>query len=233
MPRVPGHADRRGGGPRQPRVRAIPRDVVVIAASAGGLEAFGTLASKLDPAIPAGIALVFHRNPFVDGDLLAVLRRFSRLPIVEPATGDRFEHGVVYLAPRDRHLVLDGANDFVLDRGPLLHHSHSRPAADALFCSAARACGPRVLGVVLSGCGFDGARGSLAIKAAGGMVLAQDLGEASFPFMPLHTIRQDHVDAVLPLPDLAEAVRTLAAGRVFVLVLRALTLPPGPFLMHS
>jgi chemotaxis response regulator CheB len=84
-----------------------------------------------------------------------------------------------------------------------------------LFSSAAATCGPRVLGVALSGCGFDGARGCLAIKAAGGVVLAQDLREASFPFMPMQAIRQDHVDAILPLPALVAAVETLAGGGAF------------------
>jgi two-component system chemotaxis response regulator CheB len=192
--------------------RRIPRDVVVVAASAGGLEAFGAFVAAIDPATPAGIAFVFHRSPFAQDHLVPILQRSSRLPIVEPAAGERFVHGRVFLAPRDRHLILDGDGAFALSRGPALHHS--RPAADVLFNSAAASFGPRALAVVLSGCGFDGARGCQAIKAAGGMVLVQDLNEASFPWMPMHTIRYDHVDAVLPLPALAAAVETLAAGGV-------------------
>jgi two-component system chemotaxis response regulator CheB len=90
---------------------------------------------------------------------------------------------------------------------------HLRPAADALFCSAAAAYGPRVLGVVLSGGGFDGARGCLAIKAAGGMVLTQSPEEADFPFMPRHAIQQDHVDAALPLAGIIAAIPDLVSAR--------------------
>jgi two-component system chemotaxis response regulator CheB len=188
------------------------RDVVVVAASAGGLEAFGGFVEAIDPAIPAGIALVYHRNPQIDGNLLAILQRRSRLPVVEPAAGDPFRHGCVFVAPRDRHLLLDARGTFVLSQGPPVHYS--RPAADTLFTSAAKAFGPRVLGVVLSGAGLDGARGCQAIKQAGGVVLVQDLREASFPFMPMNTIDRDHPDAVLTLPELAAAVQALAAGGV-------------------
>lgn len=196
----------------------IVRDVVVVATSAGGLEAFGTLASGLPPGLPAGVAVVYHRNPYVDGDLLSILRRRASLPVVEPSSGDIFSHGTIYLAPRDRHLLLD-TNAFILSRGPPLHHS--RPAADALFTSAAQACGPRVIGVVLSGCGFDGARGSLAIKARGGIVVTQDLEDASFPWMPAYTLAKDHVDAVLTVPQIVQAVRVLSTGG-------ALDVPPRP-----
>jgi two-component system chemotaxis response regulator CheB len=116
----------------------------------------------------------------------------------------------VFLAPRDRHLLFeDGV--FRLSRGPKQHYV--RPAADVLFASAAKTHGRRVLAVVLSGAGFDGASGCLAVKGAGGVVLAQDLKDAEIPFMPMHTIQRDHVDAVLPLPELTEAIAALAAGR--------------------
>ncbi len=85
-------------------------------------------AARLTGITPAGIALVFHRNPFVDGNILDVFRRSSRLPVVEPASGDPSRHGVVFLAPRDRHLVFDGANNFLLNRGPVLPAPRHPPA---------------------------------------------------------------------------------------------------------
>lgn len=187
----------------------MARDVVVVAASAGGLEGLMRLLRALPAAVPAGIAAVVHRNRFADGQLREVLQGCSSLPVVEPESGVPFEHGRVYLAPRDHHLMLaHGA--FQRSRGLPLHHL--RPAADALFTTAASACGPRVLAVVLSGGGFDGAAGCLAISRQGGMAIVQAPGEAHFPFMPRHAISADHVEAALPLARMAEAIATLARG---------------------
>jgi two-component system chemotaxis response regulator CheB len=190
----------------------VARDVVVIAASAGGLVPLLTLAGALEATLPAGLVAVLHRNPSADGQLLPVVQRRSHLPVVEPRDGDALLGGTLFLAPRDQHLLLDGGV-FRLNRGPKLHYT--RPAADALFCSAAATYGPRVLGVVLSGGGFDGARGAIAIKAAGGLMLTQAPGEAEFPFMPKHTLQLDHVDAALSLPQLAAAIRALATGEPY------------------
>jgi two-component system chemotaxis response regulator CheB len=185
------------------------RDVVVIAASAGGLEPLSALLAAQPRDLPAGVAIVIHRNRFLEGQLLPVLQRRSPLPVIEPTTGTPFEPRMAYLAPRDHHLTLeDGV--FHLDRGPELHHF--RPAADVLFTAAAQAYGPRVVGIVLSGAGFDGARGCLAIKAAGGTVLVQKPGEADFPYVPQLAIGMDHVDAVLPLGEIAAAIPALATG---------------------
>jgi two-component system chemotaxis response regulator CheB len=188
----------------------IAHDVVVVAASAGGLQPLRALCAGLPPDLRAGIAVVWHRSPFVDGQILPLLRDVSHLPVLEPEEGQPFQLGAVYLAPRDRHLLLqDGA--FHLSRGPQQHHL--RPAADPLFTSAAMSHGSRVLGVVLSGSGFDGAIGSVGIKARGGLVLTQEPDDAAVPFMPLHTLRIDHVDGSLPLSRLPEAIVALVAGQ--------------------
>jgi two-component system chemotaxis response regulator CheB len=196
----------------------IARDVVVVAASAGGLRPLRTLCAALSPDLRGSIFIVWHRSPFVDGQILPILRQASRVPVIEPAEGQPFEKGAVYLAPRDRHLVLaDGA--FHLSRGPKQHFL--RPAADALFTSAALSQGQRVLGVVLSGSGFDGALGAVDIKARGGVVLTQAPDDADVPFMPRNTLAVDHVDASLPLSRLPEAIAALVAGE-------AIEVPPPP-----
>jgi two-component system chemotaxis response regulator CheB len=182
------------------------RDVVVVAASAGGFPSVAALVSAFPADLPAGIALVLHRG--AQGVPLAgLLERRSHLRVIEPLDGTPFEHGRIYLAPSDEHLVVHGGCWF-RSRGPKEHFT--RPAADPLFRSAAKEFGPRVLGVVLSGYGADGANGARAVTAAGGIALAQDPREASVPEMPRNA--RGHVSAVLPLGGLLEAIVVLARG---------------------
>jgi two-component system chemotaxis response regulator CheB len=191
------------------KAEGLARDVVTIGGSAGSIEGLIRLFAKLPPDFPAAIAVVVHRSPFFESQLDRVFGRHSSLPVAEPRDGDPLEHGRIYLAPRDHHMVVE-AGRFRLKRGP--HQHRFRPAVDALFLSAARDCGPRVIGLLLSGGGADGVRGLIAIKAAGGISLVQDPGEARCPSMPLHAIAEDDVDAVLHLDRIPEALVTLAEG---------------------
>jgi two-component system, chemotaxis family, protein-glutamate methylesterase/glutaminase len=186
------------------------RDMIVIAGSAGGIESLKKLLRGLPATLPATLAVVIHRSPVAASHLADVLQKASTLRVIEPAPLDPLEHGSVYLAPRDLHMqVVDGS--FALSRGPKEHHT--RPAADPLFTSAAASCGPRVVGVVLSGAGYDGVTGCVAIKERGGIVLVQDPGEATMPWMPRSAIAEDHVDGVMTITELAPALVALAAGR--------------------
>jgi two-component system chemotaxis response regulator CheB len=132
--------------------------------------------------------------------------------VSEPEDGEELERSRVYVAPRDRHLLMDG-HRFHLDDGPKRHFA--RPAIDPLFESAASAHGPRVVGVILTGKGSDGVSGLRAIKAAGGISIVQDPSEASSPGMPESAICLDHVDMVLPIAEIARAMATLALGDPF------------------
>ena len=187
----------------------IPRDVIVVGASAGGVTAIMHLLELLPADLPAAMAVVLHRSPFYETQLPVVLGRHSGLTVIEPADGATVEHGVVYVAPRDQHLLMD---DRVvrLDRGPKQHRT--RPAIDPLFSSAAAACGPRVIGVLLTGMGGDGVSGLIDIKRSGGISLVQAPTEAQFPAMPSRAIREDDVDGALSIADIAETVTVLAAG---------------------
>ena len=188
----------------------LARDVIVVAASAGGFEPVRSIARYFPRDLPAGIAVVLHRGVHEDTGLLAsILRQDSRLLVSEPHGGELFEHGHLYVAPMDRHLVLrDGR--FFRDRGP--KENFSRPAANPLFRSAAAGFGPRVLGVILSGGDSDGALGARAIAAAGGITLVQDPREAEDPSMPRRAIELDDVGAVLSLHALLDAIAILAHG---------------------
>lgn len=190
----------------------VARDIVVIGASAGGVEALQALFSQLPATLPAVIAVVIHRSPLFESRLPFVLGLRAHLTVVEPRDGDRVVPGHVYTAPRDQHLVFEDGH-LRTNRGPKEHRT--RPAIDPLFRSAAAAYGPRVLGVLLTGLGDDGVPGFIDIKAAGGMTLVQDPAEARYPSMPRTAIAEDDVDGVLRLDDLAKAITALGSGQTF------------------
>jgi two-component system chemotaxis response regulator CheB len=186
------------------------RDVIVIGASAGGVQALMSLLAKLPADLPAILGIVLHRTRYHDTRLAWVLGRPAVLRVVEPQDDDPLEKGTVYVAPRDQHLLfLDGRVH--LSRGPREHMT--RPAIDPLFRSAARSYGDRVVGVLMTGCGGDGVPGLIDIKEAGGLSLVQDPCEATHPTMPNRAIKQDDVDAILPIVGLAAAITALASGQ--------------------
>src|SRR5262245_58902065 len=187
----------------------VARDLVVVGASAGGIEALHTLFCALPPDPPLTLGVVLHRSPYFESNLPAVLARRTDTCLLEPCSGQRVERGKIYVAPRDRHLTFRW-HSFQLDRGPKQHHT--RPAIDPLFQSAAREYGRRVVGVLLTGGGQDGTAGMIAISKVGGVTIIQDPREASHPWMPLTALRRDHVDLVLPLVEIAPTLLNLAAG---------------------
>ncbi len=187
----------------------IPRDVIVIGASAGGVEALIYLFSTLPAQLPAIIAVVTHRSPMYNLHLSTVLGRHATMPVLEPETNDSLKAGTIYLAPRDHHMLLKGKH-IELNRGPKEHFT--RPAVDRLFVSAAEQYGPRVIGVLLTGAGDDGVAGLIAIKHHGGLSLVQDPRDAKMPMMPMNALRYDHVDLVLPLSRTAVELAKLVQG---------------------
>ena len=187
----------------------LSRNLIVIGASAGGVEASMALFAEIPADIPAAMAVVLHRSPVHETRLAAVLSRRASLPVVEPRDGETLRRGAIWLAPRDHHLVIDQGR-LRLTHGPREHHT--RPAIDPLFVSAASEAGSRAVGVVLSGTGDDGVRGLLAIMAAGGLCLVQDPKEARHAGMPRNALARDHVSAALPLEELASALIALAGG---------------------
>jgi two-component system chemotaxis response regulator CheB len=188
----------------------IARDVIVIGGSAGGIEAVSGLLGALPATLPAAVAVVLHRARGFESVLADILGRRTALPVIEPTAPTPCAPGRVYLAPRDHHLVV-ASGHFDITREPVQHRH--RPAIDALFLSAAQAYGPRVAGVLLSGLGSDGVRGCIAIKGQKGLTLVQAPDQARFPTMPVNALREDDIDAALPVERLAEVLTDLAHGR--------------------
>jgi two-component system, chemotaxis family, protein-glutamate methylesterase/glutaminase len=203
----------------------IPRfDLVALATSAGGLAALTELLSHLPAEFPAAIAVVQHLAPHGPCALAAILGRRTPLRVRAAEEGDRLQPGTVYFAPPDRHLRITLGRALALGQDERVQFS--RPAADPLFESAASSFGPRALGVVLTGCGEDGAAGVRAIRSAGGTVIAQDPSGCHRASMPRAAIRTGCVDFVLSLPAIAPALLALVtvpgAAQLFGIPLPAL-----------
>jgi two-component system chemotaxis response regulator CheB len=184
-------------------------DVVVVAASLGGPRALGEILERLPAEFPAPILVAQHVAAHSPGYLPEMLAQRSRLAVRHPAAGEPLRAGTVYLAPPGRHLLVAAGGRCAVSDGPRV--SFARPAADLLFASAAEAFGARVLGVVLTGLLFDGAAGAAAIRAAGGVVLAQDPATCRAPEMPRAAIRRGAVHFTLPPATIAAALVGLVA----------------------
>jgi len=154
-----------------------------------------------------------------------LLGRSQRMPAAYGVDGERVRPGRIYVAPPDRHLLVEG-DRIRIGIGP--RENGSRPAIDPLFRSVAQAHGPNVVGVVLSGALFDGTNGLAAIKARGGIAVVQDPDEAACPSMPRSALETVSVDHVVPTADLASLLESLVAAASAAAPLRG----PGPAVLE-
>jgi len=181
-------------------------DIVVIGASAGGVEAISTIVADLPRDLRAAVLVVLHLSKG-RSMLPEILTRAGRLPANHPSDGDRLEYGRIYVARPDYHLVLE------LGKVRVVHsptENGCRPAIDPLFRSAARVYGPRVVGIVLTGGLDDGTAGLAAVKEAGGTAIVQDPDEAFAPSMPRSARAFVSVDHVLPVREMALMIAELS-----------------------
>jgi two-component system, chemotaxis family, protein-glutamate methylesterase/glutaminase len=187
------------------------RDLVVIGASAGGVETLKRVVAGLPADLPAAICIVLHISPASPSALAGILQRAGRLPCRPASDGDQLCSGEILVAPPDHHLVIAGRR-VRLTAGP--RENGHRPAVDVLFRSAAAARGTRVVGVVLSGTRDDGTAGLALIKAGGGAAIVQDPDEALYPGMPASALGHVAVDAVVPSALVAQAISSIVHGQV-------------------
>ena len=182
-------------------------DVVALASSAGGIAALSEILGSLPGEFPAAIVVVQHLDPRHRSLMADILRRRTALRVVQAAEGDHIRAGTVYIAPPDRHLLVNANGTLSLTHSELVHFV--RPSADLLFESVAASYRTRAIAVVLTGTGSDGSMGIGAIKKMGGTVVAQDQASAEFSGMPGAAIRSGNADFVLPLDEIASALVTL------------------------
>ncbi|MBV9320695.1 MAG: chemotaxis protein CheB, partial [Mycobacterium sp.] len=186
-------------------------NVVAVGASAGGVEALSQLAAGLPPDLPYAVVVVLHMPAGAPSVLARIIDRNGPLPAVTAEDGAPLEQGIIHVAVPNRHLlVLD--HRIVLSEGPT-ENGH-RPAINALFRSVALAYRQRAVGVLLSGVLDDGVLGSAAIRARGGITIAQSPADALFPAMPQNAIDAGVVDNEAPAAEVGGLLKQLA-DRVF------------------
>jgi two-component system chemotaxis response regulator CheB len=184
----------------------VQRDLIVVGASAGGVQALQRLVADLPPELPAAVLVVLHLMQTGTSVLDSILARAGQLPATQARDGERPERGHIYVAPPNAHLLLRGPNIHLSD-GP--RENGHRPAIDPLFRSAARAFGPRTVGVVLSGTLDDGTDGLRLIKERGGATVVQDPADATYGDMPRSAIEYVEPDAVVPMAAMGRTLYEL------------------------
>ena len=171
--------------------------LIVIGASAGGMAALKELVAQFPDDFPAPIFIVNHMSADTTGEaLVRVLNKSSGLRCVHAKDGQAIKSGHIYLAPSDQHMLIVKGK-ILVTKGA--RENRSRPAIDPLFRSAAVAYGNRVIGIILTGYLDDGTSGMMAIKKCGGVCIAQDPEDASYPDMPQSVIANVGVDYCLPV----------------------------------
>lgn len=178
-----------------------------MAASAGGLSALSQVLSSLPANLPVAIVVVQHLHPRHRSLMAEILSRRTSLQVKQAEDGDRLNPKTVYIAPPDRHLLVNPDSTLSLSQSELVHFV--RPSADLLFESVAASFKGRAIAVVLTGSGSDGAMGVQAIKKMGGKVIVQDRESSDFFGMPSAAIRTGDIDLVLPLGEIATALIAL------------------------
>jgi len=171
-------------------------ELIVIGCSMGGMHALQTIFESLPSDFPLPIAVVQHRYRTSNEALPSFLRQHSKLDVVDSIDKEWIRSGTVYLAPANYHLLVEkGELSLSVDDAV----AYSRPSIDVLFESAADSYGSAAIGVILTGANADGAKGCLAIRRHGGLVVAQDPKTAESPAMPQAAIDGGGVDRILPL----------------------------------
>jgi two-component system chemotaxis response regulator CheB len=183
---------------------------IVMGGSAGGIEALIAILAPLPAGFALPLLIVQHLNASDGGCFAQQLARAIQLPVSEPSDKERIEPGRVYTAPANYHMLVEDGNTISLSVDDKVNWS--RPSIDVLFASAARAWKSSLTAIILSGASADGAEGIRAVKAVGGLTIAQNPLHIGYPFMPQAAIATGAVDEVLDVDRIGRRLIELVAG---------------------
>jgi two-component system, chemotaxis family, protein-glutamate methylesterase/glutaminase len=175
------------------------RDIIVVGASAGGVKALTEFTRSLPRDFTGSIFVVLHISAHSPSNLPAILTRAGFLKAQHPRDGERIKPGVIYVAPPDHHMLLEG-KEILIKKGP--KENRFRPSIDALFRSAAYVYGARVVGIILSGLLNDGTSGLWSVKRMGGLGIIQTPQDAEYPSMPVNALEYVQADYTVPAADM-------------------------------
>ncbi|MFB3765742.1 MAG: chemotaxis protein CheB [Methanotrichaceae archaeon] len=174
-------------------------NIIAIAASTGGVKAISKLVSGLPSDFPAPILVIQHLSPNFESQMSKILSKVTSLKVKPVEDGESLKKGTIYTAVPNKHIIVNPDRTISLATLDRVHFT--RPAADVTFVTLASCCRDKVIGVILTGAGQDGALGALAINRAGGKIIAQE--DPEVPSMPDAAIRIDDVDYITPLAEIA------------------------------
>jgi two-component system, chemotaxis family, protein-glutamate methylesterase/glutaminase len=188
-----------------------PIELIAIGISTGGPNALREIFAKIDADLPQPILVVQHMPPGFTEEFAKSLDRICPLDVKEAADGDLLRPGRVLIAPGDRHVIVERRPlGFVVRLSEEAPQNGHRPSADILFASVAKAYGNRVMGVIMTGMGRDGARELGSIQREGGLTLGQDEASCVVYGMPKVAFELGHVGQQVSLSDMAATISRLA-----------------------
>lgn len=195
---------RRIAAPKEPaRIQKLTTDkIVVIASSTGGPGTLTELFQRLPKGFPAPILMVQHMPQGFTASFARRLDSLQTVPCMEATDGEKIVAGLSLIAPGGRHMVITRDHRIALNDDPNMHGT--RPAADPLFHSVVKEYGSRVVGVVLTGMGKDGAAGAKEIVDAGGYVIGQDAATSTIYGMPKAAFEAGGISIQLPIQEIAD-----------------------------
>jgi len=190
--------------------RAVQFRAVVIGVSTGGVTALKRLLGGLPGDFPVPVLIVAHIMPESDDGLAVLLDSLCAIRVKEADEQEAMVPGVAYLAPANYHLLVERSGILALSIDPPV--CFARPSVDVLFESAAEAFGPELIGVILTGAGFDGSQGLCTIKKRNGVAIVQEPADSEVDSMPRSALKLLTADHVVPLNTIPGLLMRLLEG---------------------
>ncbi len=188
-------------------VGAIPDKLVIIGSSTGGPNALQQIVPRLPGNLPAAVLIVQHMPPRFTNSLANRLNETSQLEVREAREGDVLQCGKAFVAPGGYHMVLISKTVIGLNQNPPVHSV--RPAVDVTFESAVNYYKSQIVGVILTGMGYDGSRGMALVKKMGGKTIVQNEETSVVYGMPRVVVEMGKADRILPVQKIADEIVTM------------------------